>query len=94
MTPRSARSCFAEPADIYIVNHHGLAVIAKEVMARLDIDVICFDEAAAYRNSRTALCKDSIPHRRPTRGGVGHDRFPYSSARQPIAIGFGALSRA
>jgi len=46
-----------EPADVYIINHHGLGVIAMQIMRRLDIDVICFDEAAAYRNSRTDLCK-------------------------------------
>ena len=56
-TAEQRKKLLAEPADIYIVNHHGLGVIAKEVMGRLDIDVICFDEAAAYRNSRTELCK-------------------------------------
>jgi SNF2 family DNA or RNA helicase len=36
--------------DIYIINHDGFKIIAKELAARPDIDVICFDELAAYRN--------------------------------------------
>jgi SNF2 family DNA or RNA helicase len=51
------KKLLAEPADVYIINHHGLATIQKEIIGRLDIDVMCFDEAAAYRNSRTDLCK-------------------------------------
>jgi len=47
----------AEDADIYIVNHDGLKVIHKELMKRPDIDVICFDEAAAYRNARADRSK-------------------------------------
>jgi SNF2 family DNA or RNA helicase len=37
-------------ADIYIINHDGLEIIAKEVMKRTDIDVLCLDELAVYRN--------------------------------------------
>lgn len=40
----------AEPADIYVINHDGLKIIAEEVKRRQDIDVICLDELAAYRN--------------------------------------------
>jgi SNF2 family DNA or RNA helicase len=36
--------------DIYIVNHDGLSVIYKEIMQRKDIDVLCLDELAVYRN--------------------------------------------
>lgn len=36
--------------DVYIVNHDGLRIIAKEIIARTDIDVICLDELAVYRN--------------------------------------------
>jgi SNF2 family DNA or RNA helicase len=42
----------AEPRDIYIVNHHGVEVVYDALRKRPDIDVICFDEAAAYRNAR------------------------------------------
>jgi SNF2 family DNA or RNA helicase len=41
----------ADPTvDIYIVNHDGLAIIADAVAKRDDIDVICLDELATYRN--------------------------------------------
>lgn len=40
----------AEDADIYIVNHDGLKIIADEVIRRKDIDVFCIDELATYRN--------------------------------------------
>jgi SNF2 family DNA or RNA helicase len=36
--------------DIYIVNHDGVRVIYKELLERPDIDVICLDELAVYRN--------------------------------------------
>lgn len=39
-----------EPADIYIVNHDGLGLIAQEVIARHDIDVLVIDELGVYRN--------------------------------------------
>jgi SNF2 family DNA or RNA helicase len=44
-------------ADIYIVNHHGLEIIQDEIANRPDIDVICFDELAVYRNGSAALSK-------------------------------------
>lgn len=39
-------------ADIYVINHDGLAIIEKEVKDREDINLIVVDEAAAYRNSQ------------------------------------------
>lgn len=36
--------------DIYIINHDGLKIVADAVAKRPDIDVICIDELAAYRN--------------------------------------------
>ena len=47
----------AEKADIYLINHDGVGVIYKELKLRSDIDVICFDEAAAYRNARAERSK-------------------------------------
>jgi len=41
----------AEPADIYVVNHDGLDIIADAVAKRTDIDVIVLDELAVYRNN-------------------------------------------
>lgn len=47
----------ADKADIYIINHDGVEVIYKELLKRPDIDVVCFDEAAAYRNARAKRSK-------------------------------------
>lgn len=46
-----------EPADCYVINHDGLKVLEKELAARADIDVFCFDEVAAYRNARAERSK-------------------------------------
>lgn len=40
----------AEEADIYVINHDGIGVIAKELALRKDIDTLCIDELAKYRN--------------------------------------------
>ena len=47
-----------EHNDIYIVNHDGLRVVAKEITQRKDIDVVLLDELAVYRNNtvRTKVC--------------------------------------
>jgi SNF2 family DNA or RNA helicase len=39
-----------DPADVYIVNHDGAEIITTAVAARADIDVVCLDELAVYRN--------------------------------------------
>lgn len=41
-------------ADVYIVNHDGLAVVADAIAARPDINTLILDELAVYRNG-TAL---------------------------------------
>jgi SNF2 family DNA or RNA helicase len=46
-----------EPADIYVINHDGIKVIFDALKQRTDIDVICFDEASAYRNARADRSK-------------------------------------
>lgn len=43
----------AQPADIYVINHDGIKVMEKELLLRDDINVICLDELAAFRNPRT-----------------------------------------
>jgi SNF2 family DNA or RNA helicase len=40
-----------EDADIYIINHDGLRVIQEALSVRTDIDVLCLDELAVYRNN-------------------------------------------
>lgn len=37
-------------ADVFIVNHDGLRIIASELAARDDIDTLVIDELAVYRN--------------------------------------------
>jgi SNF2 family DNA or RNA helicase len=45
------RKLLADPKiDVHIINHDGLAVVRKEIAARTDIDVLCLDELAVYRN--------------------------------------------
>jgi SNF2 family DNA or RNA helicase len=39
-------------ADIYLLNHDGPGVLLQELRKRQDIDVICIDEAAFFRNRR------------------------------------------
>lgn len=38
-------------ADIYVINHDGVKTIESELLARADIDVLCIDELAVYRNN-------------------------------------------
>lgn len=43
--------------EIYIINHDGLKVIADEIKARPDIDVLILDELAVYRNGTSDRTK-------------------------------------
>jgi SNF2 family DNA or RNA helicase len=44
----------AQPADVYVINHDGVEVIQKELLARDDIDTLVIDEISmAYRNQST-----------------------------------------
>jgi SNF2 family DNA or RNA helicase len=47
----------AEDVDVYIVNHDGVGVIFNELLARTDIDVLCLDELAIYRNPTAVRTK-------------------------------------
>lgn len=54
------RKMLADPdIDVYIINHDGLRIIAADVIARPDIDVLCLDELAVFRNNtlRTKIAK-------------------------------------
>src|SRR4029077_16745828 len=51
-TAKRRHKLLAEHHDIYLINHDGVEVVSKALKLRSDIDVICFDEAAAYRNAR------------------------------------------
>jgi SNF2 family DNA or RNA helicase len=41
------------PFDVYVVNHDGIEIIAEELAARDDIDLVVPDELAVFRNSQT-----------------------------------------
>ena len=43
----------SEDKHIYVINHAGIEVIQKELMARKDIQAVVVDELGEYRNART-----------------------------------------
>lgn len=45
-----------QPADIYIINHDGIAVIQEELQA-MGIDTVAVDEIASFRNAKTMRFK-------------------------------------
>jgi len=47
----------ADDFDIYLINHHGIRVVERELIAREDIDTVVVDEIATFRNATTALWK-------------------------------------
>lgn len=59
--------------DIYIINHDGVATIYDDLTARTDIDVLCLDELAVYRNNtaRTKLMVNLARHKRFVWGMTG-----------------------
>jgi SNF2 family DNA or RNA helicase len=48
--------------NIYIINHDGIGTIYSELMERHDIDVVCIDELATFRNmnKRSARVKQLV----------------------------------
>jgi hypothetical protein len=51
----------SQVVDIYIVNHDGVEVIFDELVNNKDINVVCADEIAVYRNggsTRTGIFRD------------------------------------
>lgn len=49
----------AQEHDIYIINHDGLRVLADEIKARRDINVLVLDELAVYRNGGSQRTKQT-----------------------------------
>ena len=47
----------AKKVDIYIINHEGLGVMRQSLEHRTDIDCVCVDEVASYRNGRSEKTK-------------------------------------
>jgi SNF2 family DNA or RNA helicase len=57
-TAEKRRTLLADPHyDFYIINHDGYEIIAKQVHARTDINLIIVDEASEYRNAGTKRYK-------------------------------------
>jgi SNF2 family DNA or RNA helicase len=48
----------AEDADFYVINHHGLHMLQKELAAK-GFDIIVIDELAVFRNKSTRLWKSA-----------------------------------
>lgn len=46
----------SEDADFYIINHHGLHILQKELVAK-GFDIVIIDELAVFRNKSTRLWK-------------------------------------
>jgi SNF2 family DNA or RNA helicase len=44
-------------ADVYVINHDGLKVLESQLSSRHDINAICADEIAVYRNGRAERTK-------------------------------------
>lgn len=44
-----------QDVDFYVINHHGLEIILKDLRGRSDIDLVVVDECAEYRNAGTAM---------------------------------------
>lgn len=44
-------------ADVYVINHDGLALIGDALKARTDIDTLVLDELAVYRNGQSQRTK-------------------------------------
>ena len=49
------RAMLAHDVDFYIINHDGLKILRRDLIARTDIDLVIVDEAAAFRNGQTEL---------------------------------------
>jgi SNF2 family DNA or RNA helicase len=45
------------PADVYVINHDGIVVMAKELAMRFDLDCLVLDEVAAFRNANARRSK-------------------------------------
>jgi SNF2 family DNA or RNA helicase len=46
-----------DPADIFVINHDGIAVIYEYLKTRTDIDTLVLDELAVYRNGTSNRTK-------------------------------------
>lgn len=56
-TKQQRRAALTQDVDFFIMNHHGLLVVADELKQRTDIDLVILDEASMMRNSQTQIYK-------------------------------------
>lgn len=54
-----------EDVDFYIMNHHGMLVVADELKQRDDIDLVILDEGSMLRNGTTMIYKKFKAYLRP-----------------------------
>lgn len=47
------RELLQHDVDFYIINHSGLKILRKELIARTDIDLVIVDEVSVFRNAQT-----------------------------------------
>lgn len=66
-------------ADVYIINHDGVQVILKELMAS-DIDMCVFDELSVYKDGQTKRFKDTLLLSRMMKRVVGMTGTPIPNA--------------
>ncbi|WP_247429121.1 DEAD/DEAH box helicase [Bradyrhizobium sp. 139] len=60
-TKKQRLAKLADPdVDIFIINHDGHTVILDELLARTDINVICIDELAVFRNGGSNRTKSML----------------------------------
>jgi SNF2 family DNA or RNA helicase len=75
---KTRKKRLAEDADIYVINHDGVGVIAKELALRTDIDVLTIDELAVYRNkSERTKAMVALAHKMPWVWGMTGSPMPH-----------------
>lgn len=66
-------------ASIFVINHDGIKVVEKELLAHPEIDAVAIDELAAYRNkSERTLAMKRIAHKMKWAWGLTGSPMPHS----------------
>jgi len=76
-TKKKRLELLEKDVDVYIINHDGVKVLKDELAKRLDINVVCVDELAVYRNGRSELNKS-------LREYVKHKKFVWGMTGSPM----------
>ena len=78
--------------DIYVINHDGLKIVMDQLSARPDIDCLCIDELAVYRNGSTDRSKDLREYARRMKWVWGMTGSPTPRQRSCATAGFGQVT--